>query len=77
MCFDATGPKDIVDHLFNGYKAKPFESDELARGIEWVLTHENPQELGHRARKKVVESFSSSLIASQYVELYEEILKNN
>ena len=36
VCFDATGPKDIVDHKINGYKAIPFESRDLANGIEWV-----------------------------------------
>ncbi len=37
VCFDATGPKDIVDHKINGYKAKPFDAEDLARGMDWAL----------------------------------------
>lgn len=36
MCFDATGPKNIVDHKINGYKARAFDSKNLADGIKWV-----------------------------------------
>jgi glycosyltransferase involved in cell wall biosynthesis len=37
VCFDTTGPKDIVDHKINGYKAKLSDGADMARGIEWVL----------------------------------------
>ena len=35
VCFDATGPKDIVDHKLNGYKAFPFDTSDLTAGINW------------------------------------------
>ncbi len=34
VCFDATGPKDIVDHKNNGYKSSPYEAKDLAVGID-------------------------------------------
>ena len=37
VCFNATGPKDIVDHKVTGYKAHPFDPADLARGIKWFL----------------------------------------
>lgn len=75
VCFDATGPKDIVDHKLNGYKAKPFESEDLANGIEWVLNAPNYNELCANARAKVVREFDSVVVAKKYIELYEDILK--
>lgn len=74
VCFDATGPKDIVTHKIDGYKAKPFESKDLACGIEWVLNAENYDELCQNARDKVLKEFDSVIIAKKYMELYEEIL---
>ena len=74
VCFDATGPKDIVDHKSTGYLATPFDSADLAKGIEWVLDAENYDELCTNARKKVLEKFDSKIVAKQYLKLYKEIL---
>ena len=75
VAFGATGLLDIVDHRQNGYLAKPFESEDLARGIEWVLNAPNYDELCKNARDKVVREFDSVVVAKKYIELYEEILK--
>jgi len=74
VCFDATGPKDIVDHKQNGYKAKPFESDDLSQGIIWVLNNDKPTKLSQSARLKAVTTFDSKIIAKQYISLYQEIV---
>ena len=34
VCFDTSGPSNIVSHLENGYKAKPFCPMDLANGIK-------------------------------------------
>lgn len=75
VCFDATGPKDIVDHKINGYKAMPFAGEDLATGINWVLTDENRhKELCIKAREKAVACFDIEKVAGQYAELYREVL---
>lgn len=74
VCFDSTGPKDIVDHLINGYKAEPYSNNDLKKGIEWVLQNEHYKKLCKEARKKAVSAFDTKLISSQYIELYQEIL---
>ena len=76
VCFDATGPKDIVTHKVDGYKAKPFETDDLAYGIEWVLNNENYNELCQNAREKVLRGFDSVVVAKRYIELYNSILNH-
>ncbi|SDG47451.1 glycosyltransferase family 4 protein [Psychroflexus sediminis] len=78
VCFDSTGPKDIVDHKINGYKAKPYQIEDLREGITWVLENdEKQQELSRNAIKKVKSTFDSKIIASQYLKLYEECLEIN
>jgi len=75
VCFDATGPKDIVTHKVDGYKAESFKSDDLSSGIEWILNNKNYEELCQKARNKVVGEFDSVVVAKKYIDLYEEILK--
>ena len=74
VCFDATGPKDIVDHKINGYKALPFMAEDLAAGINWVLSDENRhKELCIKVREKAVACFDIEKVAKQYESLYQEI----
>jgi glycosyltransferase involved in cell wall biosynthesis len=75
VCFDATGPKDIVDHKTNGYRATPFEHEDLAAGIMWVLADtERHRKLCLEARKKAETSFNIDNIAMQYSDLYQTLL---
>ncbi len=74
VCFNMTGPKDIVDHQKNGYLAKPFEPLDLANGIEWILNAPNYEELCKNAREKVLREFDSKIVAKKYIKLYKEIL---
>ena len=72
--FAIDGNSNLIDHKTNGYLATPFDSADLARGIEWILNAENYDELCVNARKKVLEKFDSTVVAKQYIELYKEVL---
>ncbi len=76
VAFGATGLLDIIDHMKNGYLAKPYETEDLAKGIKWVLNHESYKILSTKARDKVVENFDYSVVARSYIELYKEVLKS-
>ena len=73
VCFDATGPRDIVDHKTNGYRAIPFEAEDLAAGIEWVCRNQHSLNLAQSARNKIVDTFDCGIIAEQYIQLYRTI----
>jgi len=73
--FDIGGNSDMIEHKINGYLAKPYESKDLASGIEWVLNAPNYDELCKNAREKVVREFDSRVVAKKYIELYKEILR--
>jgi len=78
VTFNATGLKDIVEHQQNGYLVKPFDSDDLARGIAWVLDdRDRHRQLKIAARAKAEREFSLELQASRYVDLFTEILERN
>lgn len=77
VAFGHTGLLDIVDHKINGYLAKPFDTSDLAKGIEWVLANENYGQLCSAGREKAVATFDSHVVAKQVIGLYEEILSTS
>ncbi len=75
VAFDATGPRDIVDHQRNGYLAQPYLANDLARGIAWVLEDSDRlARLRVEARLKAEQSFDGMRQAERYVRLFEEVL---
>jgi Membrane protein involved in the export of O-antigen and teichoic acid len=65
-----------IEHLKNGYLAKPFDTNDLKNGIEWILNTANYDELCKNAREKVLREFDSKIVAKKYIELYKELLEN-
>lgn len=74
VAFDVGGNSDMIDHKQNGYLAKPFESEDLTKGMEWVLTTADYEVLCQNARQKVIKEFDSVFVAKKYIELYELLL---
>ncbi|MEC4817163.1 MAG: glycosyltransferase family 4 protein [Scytonema sp. PMC 1069.18] len=74
VAFKIGGMPELIEHQENGYLAEPFEVDDLAQGIAWVLKNqERHQKLCDRARKKAEQEFTQELQARRYVALYTEI----
>ncbi|MEM7756958.1 MAG: glycosyltransferase family 4 protein [Cyanobacteria bacterium P01_A01_bin.40] len=75
VAFNIGGMPDMIEHQQNGYLAQPYETDDLAYGIDWVLQHrERNQKLSTRARKKAEQEFALSVQAHRYQKLYQSIL---
>lgn len=74
VAFGTTGLLDIVDHDVNGFLAKPFNVQELAKGIDWVLQHKLPKVISSNARNKVCQFFDSKFVALKYIDFYQEII---
>jgi len=72
--FDIGGNSDMIEHEKNGYLAKPFESQDLADGINWVLKNKDYATLCQNAREKVLKEFDSVVVVKKYIELYKDIL---
>lgn len=74
VAFDVGGHPDIIEHKETGYLAKPFDTEDLAKGILWVIQSAETENLGVNARNKVVETFSYPVVTKQYIELYEDVM---
>ena len=72
--FEIGGNSDLIEHQQNGYLAQPFDTKDLAKGIEWVLNHPHYEGLCQSSRDKVLRAFDSVVVAKQYIELYQKII---
>ncbi len=75
VAFRASGLPDLVEHEETGYLAPAFESEGLARGIEWVLEDEaRGLRLGVAARRRAERDHDLESVAGRYKALYETLL---
>lgn len=71
VAFDVCGLLDIVEHEKTGYLAKHFDTEDLARGIRWVLDGaERRALLSAQSRQAAMARFSYPVVAEQYLQLY-------
>jgi glycosyltransferase involved in cell wall biosynthesis len=73
VAFDTTGLKDIITHKEDGYLAKPFDTSDYAKGIQFVLEHGDS--LHSKARTKIVNEYKMDLVAKEHITVYQEIIK--
>jgi len=71
VAFNIGGIPDMVEHKHNGYLAQPFDVEDLARGVEWVLSGASR---GDNARKKAEELFDETRVASAYLKVYQNLV---
>lgn len=76
VAFNIGGLMDIVEHHKTGYLAKAFDTEDLAKGIVWVLDKKNKKLLYKQARVRAVEKFSQQVAVEQYLTVYEKVLNN-
>jgi glycosyltransferase involved in cell wall biosynthesis len=76
VAFDIGGMPDLIDHGNTGYLAQPFDPQDLAGGIEWVLSDTaRHRQLRLAARAKVEREFDMSIVAQKYLALFQELSK--
>ncbi|CAA9889562.1 Glycosyltransferase [Candidatus Methylobacter favarea] len=77
IAFDTCGLPDIVTHKKTGWLAKVFDTEDLAGGIQWILSDDiRHSKLRANARADAVFKFSYRTVAEQYLTLYEKIIRS-
>lgn len=71
IAFRIGGMSDLIEHRKNGYLAEPFDIDDMARGIRWVLEEpERHRNLCGSCREKAVREFDIRVQARRYISLF-------
>jgi glycosyltransferase involved in cell wall biosynthesis len=74
VAFNIGGMPDLIEHQQNGYLAQPFQVEDLAQGIAWVIENQQRhQKLCDRARQKALQEFTLEIQARRYESLYSEL----
>ncbi|HID2490494.1 TPA: glycosyltransferase [Enterobacter cloacae] len=75
VAFNCTGFPDIISHRKTGYLADPFDSDDLATGIAWLLNNPDQESsLGENASSEARKKWSSVNLMPQYLKLYQDTI---
>lgn len=74
VAFDIGGMPDMILPGRTGYLVRPFDADDLAHGIMWVIEDaERLARLSHQARSYIEAGFELHDAARRYMRLYEEV----
>ena len=74
VAFDIGGNSDLIEHKKNGYLATPFDVNDLANGLEWVINTVDYDKLSKKSREKILAEFSEKIVVNNYIQLYKNIL---
>lgn len=78
VAFNSSGLRDVIDHKKTGYLAKCFSSNDLAKGITYILNLNNSKKnrMQTECRKVALKRFSLKKYTDSYCDLFNQILKN-
>ena len=77
VSFGNSGQADIIRHKENGYLAEYLSTESLADGIHWGLT-EGPTTISkEEMRNNVLQKYSGQVVSSQYIHLYQNLIKEH
>jgi glycosyltransferase involved in cell wall biosynthesis len=76
--FDVGGIPEMIVHQESGmpptgYLAQYKSSEDLAKGMQWILSGSNYQQLCTNARQKVLDEYSEQAVSKRYYEVYESM----
>ena len=71
VAFDIGGNSDLILHNETGYLAQPFDTADLARGIESSVSDKNHNRMSVNSRSRAVKYFDNSVVANRYRDFYE------
>ena len=72
--FKVGGIPEEIDHKRNGYVAEYRDSDDLARGIRWILSEADYDQLSQEAVRKVAHRYSQQSVAISYLDVYHQAM---
>ena len=75
VAFNCGGNSDIIEDEITGYLAKPFDIDQIVKGIIWILENkERYIKLSENAAIISRKKWDMKKITKQYLDLYENVL---
>ena len=77
VAFNDTGLSDIINHKKNGYLSKYLDQDDFTKGVEWLLSNIENENVVSNCLEIFNEKFSNLKISKKYIEIYKSIKNEN
>ena len=78
VAFDCTGLSDVVVDGETGYLARPYDIEDLANGIRWVLEDSvRHARLCVASRNRALRLWSPGVVVPQYIAVYEAAIESH
>lgn len=75
VAFKIGGMPDLIEHELNGYLAKPYDIEDLAQGLAWIIGDSvRWQQLSQRSREKVMQEFTQQQQVDRYCRLFSTLV---
>lgn len=76
ISFDVGGVKEVVSHKETGFIASYEDINDLAKGMDWILSlnFEEKELMRRRSREKIIERYSLPIIQQAYIRYFEKLL---
>lgn len=74
VAFEVGGIPEIIEHKKSGYLAIKESSEDLAKGMKWVIDHLKTEPFSENCQKNATEKFSKKVSINQYLNLYNSLL---
>lgn len=74
LSFDTGGIPEMVKHTYNGYIAEYMSTEELNKGLDFLLNNTNITQMAMNSRIFCLENFSEEKIAGKYIAIYIKLL---
>lgn len=72
--FRVGGIPEMIDHLKNGYVANYRDTEDLSKGLFWVLEEADHEALSNDCLQKVARQYSQHAVAMDYIEVYNQAM---
>ena len=77
VAFDCTGFSDAVEHRKTGYLARPFDTEDMAEGLRWILEDAGLRHAqGQAARARALKLWAPEVVVPQYFLVYEAAIES-
>lgn len=73
--FNTGGIPEMIEHEKTGYIAASKSSEDLAKGVYWILFQSEYEQLCLACREKVLSDYTESIVVNKYVQVYNTYLK--
>ena len=73
VSFDVGGIREIINHKFNGFVVKPFNTNSFANGIKFCMNKIKRKNL-KKQRKNIVEMFNEKKILKDYKKIIDKVI---